>query len=126
MAERSSGLCEVVAPGVCRGRAESVHHRRKKGQGGTWDPSNLVAVCGHGTAGCHGHIEANPVWASGQGLWLRAGEDSLTTPARLRWGPVRGWFTLDDEGMLRIESELEPLSGVVQEMVSPPTSWGPH
>jgi hypothetical protein len=36
----------------------SVHHLLKRSQGGDDVPENLVPLCGHGTSGCHGDIEA--------------------------------------------------------------------
>lgn len=89
VAQRCGGRCER-----CGAPEYTIHHRRKKSQGGPWTPSNLLAVCGHGTAGCHGHIEANPTWAHDRGLWLRAGESPAETPVML-WGrPV----VLTDDG----------------------------
>lgn len=104
VAERSSGLCEVRAPGkdalACRGVQESVHHRRKQSQGGPWSAGNCIGACGHGTMGCHGYIEANPVWARRNGLWLYAGQHWLLTPARLSWRGIASWYMLDDEGSI--------------------------
>ena len=98
--ERSSRLCEVRFE-VCRGVAESKHHRRKEGQGGKWVPSNIVATCGDGTTGCHGYIEANPVQAKRRGLWLYAGSHPLLTPANLSWRGMTAWWLLDDEGSIQ-------------------------
>lgn len=54
---RRSGLdCELRIEGVCLGRAETMHHRRKQSQRGPWVPSNLVHACGDGVRGCHGLI----------------------------------------------------------------------
>jgi hypothetical protein len=123
VAERSGGFCEASIPGVCLGRADSMHHRVKAGR--LWTASNLLHLCGSGTTGCHGHIEANPAWANEEGLWLMAGEESDQTAAHMRWGPMRGWFILDDEGMLAIVSELEPVAGhtTASEWLSA-RSWG--
>lgn len=100
VSERSGGLCEVRFEGICRGVAESKHHRRKESQGGKWAASNIVDVCGHGTIGCHGHIEANPVQAKKRGLWLYSGQHPLMTPAMLSWRGTMAWFLLDDEGSI--------------------------
>ena len=43
---------------ICGDRAESKHHIVRKSQGGDDVPENLADVCGHGTRGCHGLIEA--------------------------------------------------------------------
>lgn len=61
---RSQGRCEVCG---IHG-AHTFHHRLKKGQGGTWAPSNGLHVCGDGTRFCHGWIEANPAHAMLLGL----------------------------------------------------------
>ena len=75
--ERAFWRCEVAITcgGVeLFGRLYSVHHRRPRGMGGsrqddTSSPSNLLAVCGSGTTGCHGWIESNRAHAIDAG-WL--------------------------------------------------------
>ena len=105
--ERSGGMCELAIEGVCFGRAGTVHHRAKRSHGGTWAPANLLAACGSGTTGCHGYVEANPVWANEQGLWLMAGDgEPQEVSCHIRWMNMRGWFVLDDLGMLEIDGEL--------------------
>lgn len=74
--QRSGGWCEIC--GVTR--AESVHHRRKRSQGGPWSASNCVHTCGHGTRGCHGWAEHNPDSAHAAGFHLRPGEEPAETP----------------------------------------------
>ena len=51
----------------CRQPAESIHHRLPRSRGGDDSPLNLVALCGSGTTGCHGLIEAHPEWARMEG-----------------------------------------------------------
>ena len=101
------GLCEVRLDinGVCRGVAESDHHRRKRSQGGLWLPSNIVDVCGHGTIGCHGFLEANPATARRLGLWLYAGSNAIKTPCNISWRGIKGWYLLHDDGSLTWLSE---------------------
>lgn len=82
-----------------RGRQWSVHHRRSRGMGGSSNPAinlpaNLLAVCGSGTTGCHGFIEANRVWAHELGLLLHDVEERLTRPVFTTHGNV----LLDDAG----------------------------
>jgi hypothetical protein len=67
-----------------RGFDWSVQHRLARKGGGTnrpWvnRPPNLITVCGHGTAGCHGRIESERIWAEGHGLIVREG---VLTPER--------------------------------------------
>lgn len=42
---------------VCGDPSESYHHIVRRSQGGDDTPANLLAVCGHGTRGCHSLIE---------------------------------------------------------------------
>lgn len=77
---RCGGRCER-----CGTAGYTVHHRRKRSQGGSWDASNLLALCGSGTTGCHGWVEAHPKAAHEQGFWLFEGETSAATAVRL-WG----------------------------------------
>lgn len=93
---RSSGLCEVRIPEVCQGRGASLHHRRKRSQGGTWSCANIVHTCGSGTTGCHGWIEANPAAAHQWGLTLRAGE-MPERPTRLVWRGIPAFWRLADD-----------------------------
>lgn len=102
VAQRSGGICEVVRAGVCLGRASSMHHRRKHGR--IWAPSNVVHVCGDGTTGCHGWIEAHPEAANEEGLWVWDHEDPAAVSAHLRWESIYTWFVLDDEGLLHWDS----------------------
>ncbi|UQS95194.1 HNH endonuclease [Pseudanabaena phage Pam4] len=89
------GLCEV-----CGRPGHSLQHRVKAGQGGTWDPANLLRVCGDGTRYCHGWIEANPRHAMALGLWLHAVDDPTTVPAYIAPPALpRGWWLLDSDGM---------------------------
>lgn len=73
---RSGGLCERC--GV--GGGLSLHHRKKRSQGGLWTPENIVQVCGHGTVGCHGWIEHNPNAAHAEGYHVRPWEDPAEIP----------------------------------------------
>lgn len=55
--------CGVTLTGP-RGLGWSIHHRVPRGMGGTKrrdinSASNLAALCGSGTTGCHGWIEQN-------------------------------------------------------------------
>ncbi|WP_280420058.1 HNH endonuclease [Nocardia carnea] len=95
--ERCWGRCERCG----RPGQTTIHHRRKKGQGGLWAPSNLLALCGHGTAGCHGWVEANPTAAHEAGLWLFYSEIATEVRVPLWWwpDPVR----LTDDGSYDIQ-----------------------
>jgi hypothetical protein len=73
---RSGGFCERCG----RGGGLSLHHRKKRGQGGAWSPDNIVHVCGHGTIGCHGWIEHNPDAAAAEGWHVRPWQIPGDTP----------------------------------------------
>ena len=106
--QRSGGRCEAAVPGICMGAAQSVHHRIKRSQGGTWAPSNLLHVCGDGTIGCHGWIEHHPAKAREHGLDLPAGADTTTETCHMRWECHYGWWFIDNEGMVLFDDcELE-------------------
>lgn len=83
----SRGLCER-----CGKSGTTIHHRKKRSQGGPWTPENCVALCGHGTAGCHGFVEANPTAAHAEGWYVRSYEDE----AKRAVFSVRGWVHLAD------------------------------
>lgn len=61
---RSGGRCEAAAPG-CSGRAVLIHHRRRRSQGGSAEPSNGLHCCNS----CHLFIHAN-VELSVRNGWL--------------------------------------------------------
>jgi hypothetical protein len=44
-------------------KAETLHHIVSKSLGGADVADNLVPLCGSGTTGCHGLIEAHEMWA---------------------------------------------------------------
>jgi hypothetical protein len=50
----------------------SIHHRKRRSQGGTHTPENLLLLCGTGTTGCHGWVHAN-VTESLEAGWLVRG-----------------------------------------------------
>ena len=53
-------LHHVYEECVLCGRIEfSIHHILKRSQGGDDVSANLIPLCGHGTAGCHGRVEAS-------------------------------------------------------------------
>lgn len=44
---------------ICDGNWDSLHHVYPRGQGGDDTAVNLIALCGSGTTGCHGRVEAH-------------------------------------------------------------------
>lgn len=106
--ERSAGRCELAIRGRCRGIAESAAHRQRRGQGGLWTPSNLLAACGDGASGCHGWMGQQPTWAKAAGLEVPSWANPALVPAYVEWhGSTRGWWHLTDDGCLTACTVLE-------------------
>ena len=93
--------CGAPARGV-RGIDWSIHHRRPRGRGGSklaWvdQPANGVVVCGNGTQGCHGVIEAQRGRAMDYGFLVSL--NGVRTAAQV---PIKhaayGWCLLVDDG----------------------------
>lgn len=47
----------------CEHRAATLHHLVPKSLGGDDVLPNLIPLCGDGTLGCHGAVEASRLWA---------------------------------------------------------------
>lgn len=79
----------------------SIHHVLKRSQGGDDVRENLVALCGHGTAGCHGRIEAAEKEAcAALGVHLsRYRRDTLDYLASRLGGPVAATEWLQQRGL---------------------------
>lgn len=106
---RSGGMCEVcgLTP------ATNIHHRRARGMGGTrraiHTPDWLLHLCGSGTQGCHGYVEAHPELSYAKGWKLRYYQHPSTAPVELtpRWyisdsPPVQlRWVLLQPDGTVK-------------------------
>lgn len=89
---RSEQLCDRC----CRGSGSlTVHHRKKRSQGGLWTPDNCVLLCGHGTAGCHGWVEHNPDAACAEGFHVRPWQQPSQIPVLWRGNQ---WIYLLENG----------------------------
>lgn len=102
---RSGSRCEI-----CRNSDPlTFSHRKPKSLGGLWTPSNGLRACGSGTTGCHGFIEANPLWAQVGGWRVGSGQDPAVT---LTWvNPVLGWpgwAFLDERGGYEYPDDQPP------------------
>jgi hypothetical protein len=96
--ERAEGLCERCGKKL-DSFLYSLQHRRARGMGGsrrtnTNTPTNLGALCGSATTGCHGFVESHPRLAADEGWRVPQRKDPADVPV-LSW---RGWVYLDDEG----------------------------
>lgn len=98
--ERDSYSCVVCAAALygIRSIDYSIHHRQLRSQGGDNRLSNLVAVCGHGTAGCHGDIHASPAKAREAG-WIVSCCDNPA--AVLMAHALHGFVLLADDGRIQ-------------------------
>lgn len=89
----------------------STQHRVARGMGGTrWPginlPSNLLTLCGSGTTGCHGWVEAHPAWSKAHGWSVPTWQaDEVVTVPVWTW---RGWVWLAEDGRLIVADALSP------------------
>lgn len=96
VAERAGYRCELClrvlgwpdGAAIAWSTPHSFHHRRPRGMGGTTrtatnEPPNLLLLCGTGTTGCHGRVEANRDLAYRLGWLLHQAEDPATVPANI-------------------------------------------
>lgn len=93
--KRSGGRCEVCGLRPAR----EAQHRKNRSQGGTWNLSNLLHVCGHGnTDGCHGLIHQHPETAYANGWSVRQSRNPAEMPAWLTTEHGRIYVWLHDDG----------------------------
>lgn len=93
---RDGHRCQMCGASVLN-IPSSVHHRRRRGMGGSAlleRPSNLVRLCGDGVQGCHGFVESNRTQSTTRGWLLGYLDDPEATPLLC----FDGWFVLDDNG----------------------------
>lgn len=90
---RSGGWCEAGIPGVCTGQGQSMHHRKNRSQGGTWDVENILHLCGDGVRGCHGWITEHPKLSYESGWAVRSHWNPADVAVRVRG--VNKFLTLD-------------------------------
>lgn len=94
--QRAGYRCELCLGPVDQG---SIHHRQPRQMGGTrngWvnHAENLLAICGSGTTGCHGHVESQRDESYRTGRLVRAG----SMPWEVPFMDMRGnwWFLHED------------------------------
>lgn len=95
---RAGNRCERCGGRLDTWSGMSVHHRRPRGMGGTRRPdtmANLLVLCGSGTTGCHGEVEANRFWARGAGLLVSQQRDPADVPVEAADGRL---FVLGVDG----------------------------
>ena len=102
--ERANYRCELCNKSFI-GVGMSIHHRKPRQMGGTKNPkinnaSNLLAVCGSGTSGCHGKIESNREEAYKNGHLVHSYEDPAEVPVFVYITPnMTQRVFLTDEGL---------------------------
>lgn len=65
--ERSGGQCEIALPGICTIRPTDFSHRKGRGAGGSWAPSNGLHAC----RACHDWIGSHKSAAYRSGWMVR-------------------------------------------------------
>jgi hypothetical protein len=87
----------------CGEQAATCHHRIH-GNRADRRPSVLLAVCGDGTTGCHGWIEAHPRDSRTMGWTVsKHGRDPARVPVWMENGVLgRGWYLLADDLTIRL------------------------
>lgn len=89
---RDLGRCSWC--GRWYGDALNIHHRLLRSHGTDNSPSNLIALCGSGTTGCHGGVHAKVAVSHARGMIVRSWERPAEVPV-LTW---RGLLLLHDDG----------------------------
>jgi len=100
--ERAQYSCEICGRQLSdrRGVDWSAHHRRPRAAGGTADPAastaaNCLIICGGGTTGCHGVVEAHRGAAYVAGWLVWQGQDPAEVPVLLDHGTRPVLLTVD-------------------------------
>ena len=99
---RADGHCEIMhyASG-CNGRAEHLHHRKLRSQGGEHTAENLIQIC----SGCHYWLHNNTGVAYEHGWLVKSMKDPAYIPFERR-----GVMSLLDAGGGWRPVDYEPLS----------------
>ena len=93
VAERAQGMCEIMDPQTgCNGRAEHMHHRKLRSQGGEHTVENLVHIC----STCHDYVHRHPAISHTMGWIVRSSYDPRHSPFLRRGGAV---FLFEDGEM---------------------------
>lgn len=112
VAERSGGLCER-----CGMQGHTAHHRKNRGQGGPWSPSNIVWLCGDGTRGCHGWVTVHPEAARTSGFHVPWWDTPVVIPVHSTLHGVV--FLADDGSLIPAPAAVAPLSSTLRADLDP-------
>lgn len=102
---RSGGDCEVRMFGICLGRATNRHHRKNRSQGGRWDPTQILHVCGSGSTGCHGALtntNGRRQESVDAGWIVPSHGDPASTEVLLWHNDRQDWFLLLEDGSVEL------------------------
>jgi len=84
-----------IGPGE-RGRRWSLHHRKRRSQGGEHTPQNLILLCGGSDAdGCHQYVHGHPEESRAAGWLLKAKWEPLAVPILIPLEDRRVWLGAD-------------------------------
>lgn len=89
------------------GQVYSLQHRKRRSQGGSNSPSNLITVLGDGARGCHARIDSRiDPHDEAKGYTVRSFDDPAMVPVMYFKRPGGPGFTawLADDGSLIFES----------------------
>ena len=104
--ERDGHACVCCGMSIA-GQPYSLQHRKRRSQGGTNDPSNLITVLGTGTTGCHERIDSRrSPEDEDKGYTVRSWQDPAGVPVTL-FGGAGGTFYLWDDGTYHAEGPQE-------------------
>lgn len=89
---RASYMCELmIRDAGCNGKAQHLHHRKMRSQGGEHTVENLVSAC----TNCHHYVHMKPAISYSHGWLVRSTRDPDHEPFLRRGGAV---LLLEDGG----------------------------
>ena len=99
--ERARGMCEIMSRDTgCTGRAEHLHHRQLRSQGGEHTVENLIHIC----STCHYWLHAHPAIAYTNGWMVKSTKNPREIPFKRRGG----FIVLTEDGEFETAT-AEPL-----------------
>lgn len=111
----AKALVKARAQGVCEGcglvDGQSWSHRIPRGVGGLWSASNGLWLCGSGTTGCHGRLEAARRAHRPLGWDVQRGRDTTTAEAVIWHRGARVRALLDNSGGLLVLEQAPMTEG---------------
>lgn len=83
---RADQHCERCGRVIREQEFASIHHRRRRSQGGQNTPENMTLLHGSGVTGCHGWVHAHPADAMKEGFLVPAWLDPADVPVKMPQG----------------------------------------